>query len=182
MFYAAEYNMLGRELWKLDLLYYVMVSANTAAGGSVTGGGGFYQGDSVTVTATPNPGYEFVNWTEGSVVVSPDSVYKFKMSILDRTLVANFQLIDGIEEHPELDAEIYPNPAGNELFFKLPEGSADQVEWRIYNTSGQLHASGTLRAGGIHQLDLSQMAPGVYEVILRNHTRQLHRKIIVMDK
>ena len=44
--------------------YAVSVSANPAAGGTVTGGGTFNGGASVTVIATPNTGYVFVNWTE----------------------------------------------------------------------------------------------------------------------
>ena len=70
--------------------YTVNVSANPTIGGSVTGGGTYNQGQSCTVTATPNAGYTFTNWTENGNVVSSQANYTFVVNN-NRTLVANFQ-------------------------------------------------------------------------------------------
>ncbi len=70
--------------------YTVSVSANPEEGGIVEGGGTFNQGVSCTVTATANEGYDFINWTEGSTVVSTDAEYTFNVTA-NRTLVANFE-------------------------------------------------------------------------------------------
>ena len=70
--------------------YTVNVSANPNIGGSVTGGGTYNQGQSCTVTATPNAGYTFTNWTENGNVVSTNRSYTFTVTA-NRTLVANFQ-------------------------------------------------------------------------------------------
>ena len=51
----------------------VAVAASPAGGGTVSGGGSFVSGSSVTVTATANAGFEFMNWTEGGTEVSTDS-------------------------------------------------------------------------------------------------------------
>lgn len=69
----------------------ITVSANIAEGGSVSGGGSYQDGTEITVTATPNKNYAFVNWTENDVVVSASAEYKFTVSE-DRDLVANFSL------------------------------------------------------------------------------------------
>lgn len=71
--------------------YTVNLSANPTAGGTVTGGGRFYEGTSVTATATPNAHYTFTNWTENGTVVSTDAAYTFTLTS-NRTLVANFQV------------------------------------------------------------------------------------------
>lgn len=73
------------------LQYTISVSANPSAGGSVSGGGSFNQGDSVTVTATANTGYVFLNWTESGIVVSNQESYTFTVSS-DRILTANFEI------------------------------------------------------------------------------------------
>ena len=69
--------------------YAVSTSAYPAAGGTVTGAGTYNHGASVTVTATANEGYTFVNWTEGEQVVSTEASYTFTFTGA-RTLVANF--------------------------------------------------------------------------------------------
>jgi hypothetical protein len=69
----------------------VLINTDTSPveGGSSSGGGFVNCGVSVTVSASPNEGYSFVNWTEGSTVVSTSPNYTFTATG-DSTLVANF--------------------------------------------------------------------------------------------
>ena len=67
----------------------VTVSANPAEGGMVSGGGEFGYEETCTVTAIPNEGYFFMNWTENGTIVSSDASYTFTV-ISNRNLVANF--------------------------------------------------------------------------------------------
>ena len=71
--------------------YTISLSSSPAAGGTVSGGGTFQQGSFRTMTATPSTHYNFVNWTEGSTVVSTSPSYGFTVNS-SRTLVANFAL------------------------------------------------------------------------------------------
>ncbi|NLU38209.1 MAG: hypothetical protein GXX78_04890, partial [Bacteroidales bacterium] len=71
----------------------VSLSASPSNMGSVSGGGTFDKGSSVTVTATPSSAlYRFVNWTEGALIVSTNASYTFTINS-NRTLVANFELV-----------------------------------------------------------------------------------------
>lgn len=72
--------------------FAVNLSSNPAAGGTTTGSGSYVIGTSVTVVATANAGYTFVNWTENGSVVSTSSSYQFTI-ISNRTLVANYRAI-----------------------------------------------------------------------------------------
>lgn len=67
--------------------YTISLSAST--GGTVSGNGTFEHGSTCIVTATPNSGYAFESWTEGSTIVSTDASYSFTVSAA-RTLKANF--------------------------------------------------------------------------------------------
>jgi len=69
----------------------ITVSATPTAGGTVDGSGTYSYGASVTLTATPNTGYSFVNWTEGGETVSTSTEYTFNANE-SCTLVANFEL------------------------------------------------------------------------------------------
>jgi hypothetical protein len=74
--------------------FAINLSSNPLAGGTTTGSGSHAAGSSVTVTASPNAGYAFINWTESGVIVSASSGYSFMLNA-NRTLVANFKLITG---------------------------------------------------------------------------------------
>ena len=71
--------------------YSVTTSASPAEGGVVSAGGIYDGGSSVTLTATPAEGYEFVNWTKGETVVSISKEYTFTVQE-DVILVANFKV------------------------------------------------------------------------------------------
>ena len=70
--------------------FTVSTIANPAEGGILTGGGTYEFGEIVTVNATPNEGFAFVNWTENGSVVSVDPSYTFGVGG-DHTLTANFE-------------------------------------------------------------------------------------------
>ena len=67
----------------------ITATANPANGGVVSGTGVYAYGATCTLTATPNAGYYFLNWTEDGEVVSYDANYSFPVNG-DRNLVANF--------------------------------------------------------------------------------------------
>ncbi len=73
-----------------DIQYTITVSASPTEGGTVSGGGSYNKGAAVTLTASPNTGYNFQNWTEGTTSVNSHSTYIF-IATSDRTLSANFQ-------------------------------------------------------------------------------------------
>jgi hypothetical protein len=66
--------------------------ANPTEGGTVTGEGTYYYGDTCTLTATANENYAFINWTDADgVEVSTEAEYSF-MVTADAAFVANFEL------------------------------------------------------------------------------------------
>jgi subtilase family serine protease len=67
----------------------ITTDSSPAEGGVTSGGGTVTCGTSVTVSAVPNEGYSFVNWSEGGPVVSTSSNYTFTATG-DSTLVATF--------------------------------------------------------------------------------------------
>ncbi|HWD19129.1 MAG TPA: Ig-like domain-containing protein [Verrucomicrobiae bacterium] len=65
------------------------VLAAPGAGGTVAGGGTFAPGSAVTVTASAQSGYSFVNWTEYGEEISRSASYSFAIGS-SATLVAHF--------------------------------------------------------------------------------------------
>jgi len=77
--------------WVLRAVFkhWIAVTANPAAGGTVSGGGAYADGAPVTVVAVAGPCYTFLNWMEGSSQVSGTASYDF-VATQNRTLVASF--------------------------------------------------------------------------------------------
>ena len=71
--------------------YTVKVSANTG-GTAVASSENMWEGGSVTLTATPNSGYKFKNWTKNGSVVSTSNPYTATITEYS-IFVANFEII-----------------------------------------------------------------------------------------
>jgi hypothetical protein len=69
--------------------YTISTTVSPAASGTVTGGGSYASGATVTLTAQPASGYAFTSWTDGGAVVSTNSTYTFSATA-NRALSANF--------------------------------------------------------------------------------------------
>ena len=69
----------------------IAVQATPENGGTVTGGGTYNYGQSCTITATTNDGYDFVKWTRNGTQVSTNPTYTFTVN-QSATYTAHFQI------------------------------------------------------------------------------------------
>lgn len=72
--------------------YTVTVSSNNEAYGTVTGGGTFDSASVITITATANEGYKFINWNDGNT----DNPRQVTVTS-NLNYMANFGEADGIK-------------------------------------------------------------------------------------
>ena len=102
--------------------------------GVIVGGGVYHYGETVTLTVTPNEGYEFVNWTENGQEVSNEAAYSFVVNA-NRELVAHLRLITSIVENGEPVVNIYPNPVSEKL---TVESQCSVKRCEVYSMTGAL--------------------------------------------
>jgi hypothetical protein len=111
--------------------YTISVSANPSNGGTVSGGGSYNYGQSCTVTASANSGYEFTNWTEGGSVVSNNASYSFTVSG-NISLVANFETSIPVGA---INGLFTINANGDQVYFSQGNlqyiGSASTPYWKF---------------------------------------------------
>lgn len=69
--------------------YTITVNAEPANGGTVSGGGTYAEGSTCVISAMPNDGYVFENWTLNGTEVTTDPSYSFIVS-RNATYVAHF--------------------------------------------------------------------------------------------
>ena len=110
------------------LPFTITATANPSEGGTVTGAGEYDYGTTCTLTATPNEGYIFVDWTENGNHISYDSSYSFTASE-DRTLIANFVLLVGSHDYVDLGLPSGTLWATCNVGASIPESDGDYFAW-----------------------------------------------------
>ena len=115
--------------------FTITLTANPEEGGILTGGGTYNYGQSVQFQATPNTGYDFVNWTENGVMISTNPIGNIVVD-RDYNLVANFerQMFDiKVNVSPEGTAAVTGEGTygyGDEVTLTVtPFGDYDNVVW-----------------------------------------------------
>jgi len=97
--YDMEYSFTVTEgatyyaMFELDV-FEILAFADPEEGGTVTGAGFYNHGQNCTLTAVPNEGYLFVNWTRENEVVSEEETYSFVVTG-NAEFVANFEATGG---------------------------------------------------------------------------------------
>ena len=124
--------------------YTVTVAADDNNKGTVAGGGSYCENSEVTVTATPKPGYNFVNWTDNNnsnAVVSTNASHTFTL-IANVSYRANFAACEG--------AAVTVNVNNGDMGSATGAGSycpGDQVDIEATPNSGYRFVNWTVTSG-----------------------------------
>ena len=103
--------------------------------GIVSGSGNYFENAIVTVTATANDGYTFVNWTEAGIEVSVEASYNFTITE-DRILLANFEIIEDTDQTEIVLPFNYPNPVIKSTTIKYELDEPSHVNIKIVDLFG----------------------------------------------
>lgn len=145
----------------------ITTSAAPAAGGSTSGGGTIDDGSSVTVVATPNAGYVFVNWTEAGAPVSASASYTFSASA-NRVLVGNFALATNYSISTSASPSVGGTTSGGGLFAggssvtvtATPNADHNFLNWTEAGTQVSVSASYTFTVSANRTLVANFQAGG----------------------
>jgi uncharacterized protein (TIGR02145 family) len=117
----------------LGVLYALTLTVNSDGWGSATGAGDYEAGAEVDLVATPEAGYQFVNWTFGADVLGTSASYTYTMPEGNVALVANFE---------EIPATLY------ELSISVsPEGTGSATGTGEYEAGSEVDLVATPEAG-----------------------------------
>ena len=150
--------------------FLVKLSSNPATGGIITGKGSFENGDSVTVTATPNTGFAFINWTENGTEISKSTLYTFIINA-NKTIVANFLDITSVIQESGIPtifdlSQNYPNPFNPTTTINYSVPKSGFVKIKIFDVLGHevetLVNENKLIGNYSVQFNASKLISGVY--------------------
>ena len=140
--------------------FTITVSADPEEYGTVTGGGDYDEGETCTITATPNLEYEFINWTKDGVEVSTDATYSFTVTE-NASYVAHFQY-DNVKETEEHLFVIFPNPVNERLMIR---SQFTVRQYDVYSITGSLILSMTVDSDSF-EVQVKDLPAGSYLIRL----------------
>ncbi|MDD3742066.1 MAG: T9SS type A sorting domain-containing protein, partial [Lentimicrobiaceae bacterium] len=159
--------------------FTIIATASPVEGGTVTGAGNYAYNQTATLIATPAENFDFLTWSENGDVVSTNAEYTFIVTS-DRSLVANFYLIEGINDVAPANLSIFPNPAKDVLFVKISDFQNKNAMIQIHNSTGQQMLSRRIvMKSEVFSLDVAALNPGLYYVVVQLENRMITSKIII---
>jgi len=135
-----------------SVVTHVLTLISNTSEGTVSGGGTYVEGTTVTIQAFPNPGYVFSKWSDENTQ-NPRQITLNS----DMTLVAFFAT--GVDENELANLKVYPNPAKESIRILGIEANSS-VE--IYNSLGELVK--VVSAGPDQEIGVRDLASGLYLV------------------
>ena len=163
----------------------VSASANPISGGIVSGAGTYNYGDTATLTATSNIGYNFVNWTSNGTEISTDTSINFSVTN-DTSFIANFKEKTSVPEFSnQMSFILYPNPVKDIVNIKLNNltvNNAKDIKITMFDYLGKSRNINSKRINSDNiQIDISNEPAGIYflKITEKNKLQKMCKFIIV---
>ena len=154
-----------------EVTYYTVTVNYDATMGTVDGGGRIAEGTVITLTATSNPGYRFVEWAEDHVT---DSVRTVTVTG-DLTFTALFASTVGIDVADLSAVNLYPNPATATVTLS---GLTGREQVALVDLNGRTCGQWPVADSQL-TIDLTGYARGTYFVRITGDNATAVRKLIV---
>jgi M6 family metalloprotease-like protein len=149
------------------------------AGGSIAGGGSYRYGETATLSATPEPGYDFISWLENGIIYSHQAEITFTVN-KDRSFLVHFLLLSALSDLPGTKKfEIYPNPTSGKLYIKSNRLDTAPCIIEVFNSTGTPLVQKKLLPDGVEELDLGNIAKGIYIVVISGENWYHTEKVII---
>ncbi len=158
---------------EIPVTHSLTLSASPAAGGTVSGGGTFNTGTTVTAHAQAAEGYVFVSWTEGADVVSTLASYVFTLSA-SHNLTANFTVNTAVSDLSGSEIRVWPNPVTSELRIS---GVTAKGVLKLTDISGRMVIMTSCTTPEL-VVPMGALQPGIYLLVLETADSREVRKIV----
>ncbi len=150
-----RYNIVG-DACQTTTTKTITVTSNDAVMGTVAGGGEYANNEEATLTATPNCGYRFVHWSNGST----DNPYTLTVT-QDTTLTAVFEAAGKVAISSPSGHTLYYNiDCANNTATVVPEN--DSYPYYSYEPSGELTIPSSITVDG-HTYPVTSIGRSAFE-------------------
>lgn len=168
----ATYTANFAENGSVNTYYTVTVSSNNPDWGTVSGGGEYLEGATVTITAEPNSGYRFVEWNDG--VTEAERTFTITEDV---SFIATFAPNTGIDNVDGCSMRLFPNPASSTVTLTV-NGFDGETMVEVVDMNGRTVSKLTTSNYQL-MLDVSKLAQGAYFVRVTGEKATAVSRLIV---
>ncbi|MFO8235406.1 MAG: PKD domain-containing protein [Bacteroidales bacterium] len=160
--------------------YTLTLNTEPAESGIASGGGDYEADEEITLSATANDGYEFVNWSGDTEYIddTTSAITSLTMPNVDISLVANFETATAIDYLDTEKVKVFPNPVNNGWLKIKSEKELKTVS--VISLSGTTILLESICERHSVQLDVSRLVKGIY--LLKITTRdgiRIQKKFVI---
>ena len=160
---------------------YYVIETSATEGGTVTSGGTYEEGESVTLVATPDNDCRFINWTVNGEIVSTKASYRFVASA-NATYVAHF--VHYCEISATANNTVYGTVSGGGEYnlgetvtlVATPKSGCDFANWTIDDIVVSTEASYSFTASE-HTSLVAHFTPRTFTVTLDVYGYESHGSV-----
>ncbi len=159
--------------------YSITALPEHTLGCTIEGAGIYTKGTNCSLSATPQTGYEFVNWTENENQISRDSTFSF---IVDhgRNLVANFQVKSSTQiKQGKMNLTFSPNPTNGILHIRNDFLNARSITIKVFTINGTIVFIKNLQSKSDIELNFEFLNKGFYFIQVTNGNLIQTEKLII---
>jgi hypothetical protein len=164
------------------IIYTISATVNPVNSGTIVGAGDYIADVTVTLTATANTGYTFLNWEEDGTEVSTNAAYSFTATA-DRTLVANFVDVTGVfDVSLSKSVEVYPNPNSGQFKLDFDNDYIGNLNIKLYSVNGSVIKQLDLNKSSNKftcNFDLDNIAAGTYYIDITTTKENFTKTVII---
>lgn len=157
------------------------VQINTITADTFPWNGIYFNGNPISITVLPRPGYDFKHWQAMQTFSGPNE---------NPTLSYNFTkgdtLVAFFDTHTnKLSLAAYPNPANETVRLSFALDTIDRVEITLFDIHGKaVHSQNNRLSGGLQEVavPVQYLPAGIYLARVRTSNQLATRKIIVSGR
>ena len=173
--YSTRLFRSNQPVW--DSTYRVRMTIEPENAGTVAGVGSYYHGTNATLTAVPSANYQFEGWTVNRKTNASDSILDLEM-LRPMYVTAHFTKIVAVNEIPDNDFKIYPNPASD--FVTINTNRTENCVLELYNASGvRVYQSDVV--SNTTKINTTNYETGVYYLRLVKEGEVLETTMLVVE-
>jgi len=172
---SSDHNIVGHFIQSSNT-FTVTATPNPVDGGTITGSGNVTAGGSITLTATENPQFAFINWSENGNILGTDLSLTLTNVQANHSILGNFRSTVGIADQKPAEVVVYSSPSLGIITIK---SSTPVTRFEVIGMDGRIIHSQSVNSENF-QLSTAGYTGGTYIFRIMTSDKIFTKKVVII--